>query len=252
MTGNPSLAMVALRQAEFPSVEDTARFMKATWPDAPLPGGAVRKGNVATFHMGEAAGALTLFPMPIPWSQLEGPCSCAWYWPGAEQQMQEHTAHAMVALLDDSSDPVAKAMRLTQLVAAVAQVTDAVGIFWGGGGLVHAPDSFLMLARRMTRDELPLYLWIDFRIDRRTDGPGLTLFTTGLEALGQKEIETQSFDGQPQELLETAFNVAHYLLDKKQEPNDGDTMGLADGRRLVVHHDRSMLDPNKRVLQLEF
>ena len=42
------------------------------------------------------------------------------------------------------------------------------------------------------------------------------LYTTGLEALGQTELEVPRYQGNPQQLLELAYNVAHYLIDRRK------------------------------------
>jgi hypothetical protein len=103
----------------------------------------------------------------------------------------------------------------------------------------------------MRRDNLPLFLWIDFRIELLEDG-ACRLYTTGLEALGQSELEVARFDGSPQELLDLAYNIAHYLLDKRKVVNDGDTIGLTDQVRATAHRRLSMLGGELEVIGLEF
>lgn len=245
------MAMVAVNDELLPLVEQLDNFIQATWPDSPPTSRVNEKGNVVTFSFGESTAALTLFPMPIPWQHLEGPCATAWYWPEASSEMRRHQRHILVTLIDEGRDPVEKSLRLTKLVMAVAAQCETVGIFWGPGHLVHSPQGFYELSRQMTRDDLPLYLWIDFRLEQIGEN-NFRLFTTGLEPFGHKEIEVERFQGNPQELLEMVYNVAHYVLDQKKPLNQGDTIGASETQQIAIHHTRSMFDPEQEVIQLEF
>ena len=61
-----------------------------------------------------------------------------------------------------------------------------VGIYWGAGTLVHSPEQFIEDAAQMTRDELPLNLWVDFRPQRNPDQT-LGIFTTGMASRSATE-----------------------------------------------------------------
>ena len=103
----------------------------------------------------------------------------------------------------------------------------------------------------MSDGNLPLFLWIDFRIEP-IEGGRYQLYTTGLDALGQSELEVSAYEGSPQELLDFAYNIAHYLLDRRKVVSDGDTIGLTEEVRATARLDKSMLDPKLDVIRLEF
>ena len=148
--------------------------------------------------------------------------------------------------------PIEKAIRLSQLSCAAASVTDAVGIFWGPGRLVHKPVDFQDQARQMGVDDLPLFLWVDFRLGQ-TEGGSVGLFTTGLRSPGGiEEIEVASFDGQPQELVSHAYNIAHYLLTSSKAVNDGQTIGVSEEQMATISRGPSMIDPAMVVWRLTF
>ena len=251
MSSNLWLAMVAQAKAELPDIETWPAALASAWPELPPVSNFRRRGNVLTFELGEATVGIASIPRPIPWEELEGPIAAAWYWPQAEDTLVDQQAHLLVTLLDEQKEPIPKSMLLTKIVAALVNEVDALGIFWGPGRLVHEPSAFVEQCSQMTHEHLPLYLWIDFRIQREADG-SLILFTTGLERLGQPEIEVRNYQGEPQRLLEAVYNVAHYALDRIKPLQDGDTIGVSDFERLVVHQEPSMLDPNKPVIRLEF
>ena len=100
---------------------------------------------------------------------------------------------------------------LTYLTAAVAAHTDAAGIYWLAGALVHAPQVFVEQVQGLVPDLLPLHLWIDFRLEPTDDGRH-RLFTTGMRAFHQEEIEIPPTDRAPADMLELAQSVAQYII----------------------------------------
>jgi hypothetical protein len=245
------LALVALEQAETPTFEHFAAWHAEQFPDAPQPVLAASTDKLTTFTVGDLTAAITLIPRPIPWSQLEGPCATAWYWPEATAEMRDHAAHLLIAVVDEGGKAIEKAMTLTRLTAATVASSTSVGVFWGPGRLVHSPGAFVEQAVQMKPDNLPLFLWIDFRIEQIDDGV-YRLYSTGLEALGDNEIEVERFDGEPQALLDFVYNFAHYLIDQKKLIRDGDTIGLTDEVQVTAHRGPSMLGGDIEVIQLQF
>jgi hypothetical protein len=200
---------------------------------------------------------LTLIDKPIPWSQLEGPCATAWYWPEAARVLRNHSSHLFVTLLDENQKALGQAMRMTRIVAALANSCPAIGLLWGASGAVHEPRAFAELAATATPEHLPLNLWIDFRVYEHDPGaggvdPGFGMFTTGLDALGHREFETPRYHGDPQRLVSAVYNVAHYVLEKQTVLRDGEVIGLPSGDEVTIREERSMIDPEQDVLRLEF
>jgi hypothetical protein len=245
------LALVALERPELPSFETVAQWLEEHFPAAPRPQAAGATDKLVTLTLGDFTAAVTLVPRPIPASQLEGPAATAWYWPDAAAALSHHQAHLLVTLIDEGGATLKKAMALTQLAAAGAATSPSIGVFWGPGRLVHPSAAFIDQSLQLEENNLPLFSWIDFRIEPLEVG-GYRLYTTGLEALGQSELEVARFEGSPQELLDLAYNIAHYLLDKRKVVNDGDTIGLTDQVRATAYRRRSMLDGELEVIGLEF
>lgn len=245
------LALAPLDRAELPAFDKIADWHAEHFPGAPQPTLAGSTEKLLTFSIGEFTAAAALVDRPVPWSQLEGPCATAWYWPGAAAALRDRPAHLLVTLIDEGGAAVKKAACLTRIVAALAATAEAPGVFWGPGRLVHAADAFVDQAVQMRDDNLPLFLWIDFRIEQNDDGT-LRLYTTGLEALGQNELEAAKFRGPPQELLDVAYNIAHYVLDQRKAINDGDTIGVTDDMQATIRRAPSMFGEEMEVLRLEF
>lgn len=247
--------LVALERAELPAFDRVAAAYAEQFLDAPPLAKASGTDNLLTFTIGDYTAAATLVPRPIPAGQLAGPAATAWYWPTAEADLSDHAAHLLVTLVDEGGRPVEKALALTRLAAALAATAPAVGVFWGPGRLVHPPDAFIEQAAPMGEHNLPLFLWVDFRVERadaELGAGGLRLFTTGLEALGAEEIEVADYVGEPGELVGFVYNVAHYMLERRKVINDGDTIGLTDAVQVTARRGPSMLGGEVEVVQLEF
>jgi hypothetical protein len=245
------LSLVALTKPQMPSFEAIAASSKKLFPAAEPPVAAGATASMLTLSLGGFTAAITLVPRPIPAAQVEALAATAWYWPTAADELSRQSAHLLVTLVDEGGQAVEKARRLTQLTAAAADASTSIGVLWGPGRLIHPPAAFIDQAVQMRSDDLPLFLWIDFRIERMEDG-SLQLYTTGLESLGQSELEAANFRGEPQQLLDFAYNIAHYLLAQSKVIRDGDTIGLTDEVQVTARRGPSMLDADLEVLKLEF
>jgi hypothetical protein len=140
---------------------------------------------------------------------------------------------------------------LTHLVAAVASHTDAAGIYWGSGTLVHDPQVFIEQVHDLSPDNLPLPLWIDFRVVPNDDGSN-RLFTTGMKAFNEAEIEIPHSQKQPAEIFNFACAIAEYIITSHAEIRDGETVGRSETERIRATHAPSMCDSAVTVLRLDF
>ncbi len=251
MTNSTWLALVALSEPVLPDPRQVSPLCDAMAPDeAPLVQSSATE-RMATFQWGESTVAYTLVDQPIPFDQLAGPCECAWYWPNAAQELARHTAHLIVALIDEGRDRIAKGIKLTRLAAALLASDEALGLQWGGSRQVHSPAAFIELAAKMAPDDLPLYLWIDFRIEPIGTATW-RLFTTGLEAFGKLELEVGHYEGDPQDLVNHVYNIAHFQLEQPNGMKGGDTMGLPGNVQATIEEAKSFAGDDQDVLRIDF
>ena len=214
--------------------------------------GSVREDDgKIVFGLGGDHAAIALMPAPIPWTELEGPCATAWWWPEAGEKMKKHTSHVLVALAGSAGNLVQRHVTLTHLAAAVAAHTEAAGIYWGGGTLVHEPQAFIEQAGDITPKNLPWPLWIDFRVERNDEGSS-RLFTTGMKAFNQLEIEIPHSRKAPAEVFDFACSIADYIITTNPRIEDGHTVGRSEAEKVRAAHAPSMWDPKIEVLRLDF
>jgi hypothetical protein len=245
------LSMVALDTPSLPAPKEMVATLSSL-SGMIVPWKAVEaKETTLAFPLGGNTAAVALIPGPISWSNLEGPCATAWWWPEAEVKMRGHNSHLLVALGGEEGDAAQRSLVLTYLLAAVSAQVDAAGIFWGGGALVHDPPVFFDEARQASAEKLPLHLWVDFRIERNDDGT-LRLFTTGMKALEKLEIEIPRSRRQPAELYNFAVSIADYQLSLGAVIRDGHTIGRSADEEVPAAHAPSMWDSSLTVLRVDY
>lgn len=246
-----AVAMVALpRVGPLPALSDLNAWLAGHAQSMPPLIAAQSSDEALAATAGDAELMIGLMTAPIPWPELEGPCASAFWWPEAAEVMKAHAAHLIVGLRAEEMVPVERNLWLTALIAAVLSTGEASGVYWGAGALVMPPELFMEAAITMTHEVLPLDLWIDFRVSREEDG-SISLFTTGLEDLGHMDLEISRSNVDPGTARESAWNVAHYLLDQGPVLDDGDSIGFGPDEQIRIRHVPSMWNPAKTVIRLE-
>jgi len=242
--------MVVLRAPQLPAFQMLAELYAKHFPAAPVLSAEVDSSATSiALRSAEASFTITLSPSPIPWSELAGPCETAWHWPQATKRLQQHSAHLVVTATSRGLDVIDLTLSLTRVVAAAALSTPALGIYWDTAMQVHNVKSFVLEAEKAVRTQLPLYLWLRFGLVREDDG-STSLYTTGLAELDHMEVELPHSALDPQTMVDRAFNIAHYLLEKGPVLEDGQTIGISENEKFITAHAPSMLDPERRVYSL--
>jgi hypothetical protein len=247
----PLLAMVAVNSPSPPPPDALLASVEELSGTTIDRASVLCKSGSMAFPLERNAAGVGLMPKPIPWKDLEGPCATAWWWPEATEAMKTHSGHVLVFLAGESGGTIQRHLALTQLAAAVAAHTDAAGVYWGSGALVHEPQAFIEEARKASRENLPLPLWIDFRVEENDNGSH-RMFTTGLQAFGKYEIEIPQSEKGPAEIIDFACSIAHYLLASDKIIEEGHTVGRSAREKIVVHHGPSMWNERLTVLRLDF
>ena len=247
----PILAMIALDDGALPPLEPVLQCLRQALPDAPAATAIESRADLCSFRIGDEQGAYALMPTPIPWRELEQPCAEAWYWPQAAETMRRHRRHVVVTLAGGRSDMATRCLLLTQVTAALAANSHCTGIYWGAGALVNSAPDFIAQSRDMSREYLPLSLWIGFRTRQRDDDT-IDMYTVGMKVFGHHEIEVQGSRAEPKRILNTVFSAAHYLIDNGPVFSDGDSFGLTEDDEVAIHIVRSARNPSQQVYQFSF
>lgn len=243
------MAMVALREAVLPEPEELAWVLRQRWSDKPRFGRFKRQEQTLQCDIGAAAAVVGLIPMPIPADDIAAASMASLAWPEARTSLEKHTAH-LICSVGGSVEKKVAAFQLTKLVAAVVEVTRAAGVYWGAATMVHSPELFLDQAWEMTTEFLPLNLWIQFGL---AGVPGkVSLRTKGMSSLGLMEIEIIDSEHSTEDMVDFAFNAAHYLLDYGPVLADGHTFGMSGDQKVLVRHVPSVGDESATVYRLQY
>ncbi|MEZ4370051.1 MAG: DUF4261 domain-containing protein [Polyangiaceae bacterium] len=251
MTSTMRLAMVPLRVSQLPDAQALCDAYAREWPDqvTPEPAAAAPDGSGATLEGAKFAALISLNAAPIPASDLEPAYRAALHWPEAKQSIEGHVAHLVVTVISDELDAVDVMLELTRIVGACLLTSEAAGVYWGGGSLVNGVEAFLDDAREMSREYLPLYLWVRFGLMRDKHNTA-TLYTLGMDQFDLMEVEFVRSKLDLETLTDRAFNGAHHLLDNGPILADRDTIGLTPTERFLVRHVTSVVDPERTVYSL--
>ena len=247
----PTLAMIALGDQPQISGAAIVRDLAATWPALPPATKPDQSDASLTFSVGDTLVALGLMPAPIPWGDLEGPCATSWLWPNAEAELKQHKQHLIVFLTKDD-DPIEASKLLTQVIASIlAACPQAIGVYWGNATLVVPKALFREFATGMLPDELPLPIWIDFRVGPGKDGK-MAGFTHGMKWLGHMELETLNSPESPGALRERLMDLCGYLLQNGPVIKDGHTVGRSAEEKIRVVFSPSSFGHEGQVMRLDY
>jgi hypothetical protein len=245
-----ALSMIMLREEAAPTASRIEQELRTRYPDL---NAAVASAEDGTASLEARNGALVvaLMPVPIPWSDLEGPCATSVIWKNAADDVKAHRAHLIVTILSELNE-LERSILLTQTTVAVLAACDgAIGVYWGNATLLVPKAIFIEFAEAILPQGPPLDIWIDFRVGwqepKRSTG-----FTQGMTALGHMELEAQDWPEKPSDLRDRMQGLARYLLDNGRVIKDGDTIGQDATEKIRVVYAPSSYGHEGLVMQLRY
>ena len=230
---------------------DVQRHLAANWPDLPAATEIAEGHGTLSMQVGAPSLIMGKMPAPIPWSDLEGPCATSILWKNAAKEVKAHTLHWIITV-NGELEPVALSRLLTQgTAAALSACPAAIGVYWGNATLIVPRAIFLDFATDVLPHGPPLHIWVDFRIgqDSAKSSSG---FTTGMQALGHMEFETQQAPEPPGELRERLLSLAGYVIENGPVIKDGDTVGEDADEKIRVVYSKSASGYKEKVMRLVY
>jgi hypothetical protein len=200
-------------------------------------------------------GALVIvakIDVPIPWSELEGPCSTSLFWKNAADEIKQHKLHWIVTI-NGELEPLEMSKLLTQVTGSImATCPAAIGVYWGNAAMVVPKDIFVEFVETELPERMPLDIWVDFRVGWEKPNVSAGAFTTGMAALGHMEIEVKGSPERPSELRERLVALATYLVENGPVIKDGDTVGSSNEERIKVKYSKSEFGHEGLVMRLNY
>ena len=245
----PVFAFVALRKLTVPTAQDVEKALKANLPDGTKIEDIQPDNKAITFSVDGQRAMIGLMDMPIPWGDLEGPCATCWHWKNATEEMKAQKAHVIVMLFSKKGTQIDQCILLTKLLSATTQMFDAIGIYWGHGSVVMNKEELQKSAATASKDDLPLMVWIEYRIQKNADGT-VNVITTGLDYFGCMELEVINSKNKPTEILNMVMAVSSMTLNGELF-KDGDTVGPDENTKIKTHYVKSVWDRPEKVLRID-
>jgi hypothetical protein len=239
------MAMVLLSAKECPSASMLDDYYKQQYPSIKI----VCEKSILSFSLDGINIVCALMEAPIPKEELEGPIQTTKFWNNATEDIQNHTAH-LVVTASGETEPKNLAFQLTKAIEGILQCTYALGVYWGAATNIIQKDIFIEFSKNCSIEYLPLYLWIDFRCFKK-DKKSYALFTTGMKALGFKEIEVFKSQIDCSVLIDKSFNLSHYLLDNGDIIRSGHTIGFTKDEKIKIIIESSFVNKGEFVYALK-
>jgi hypothetical protein len=166
-------------------------------------------------------------------------------------KLPPHAAHLIVALNDpETASKTERLSRLTWLLAAVAEASDAVGVYWGDAGATHEPKFFISVAKD-TAMVGRLMLWTGVSAVKQADGR-ISVLSTGMKQLGLPNLLLIAPAKLPSgDTLKTFFDLLAYMVNRGEALPEGDTVGRTADERLPVRYVPSPANPGEKVWRVE-
>jgi hypothetical protein len=242
------LAFVLLGKAELPRagrvIASFERLAPAGVARLRLPPGEPGEGDgdALVLDLGEEGRVMIgLVPAPVP--KEEADRHAQWSLAGAAQgwTLPPHRAHVIVAWMQASARPPLESVkRFTWILAAVADASRALGVYWSDSGATHPADHFVRVAAKAD-SPLMVTLWSGLSIaSDRGDPERMSLVSLGMSQLELPELELSApRTAEKGAALGFFYDLLAYEARRGAAIPEGDTVGRSAEERLRVKYVRS-------------
>jgi len=197
---------------------------------------------------GNGYALVALMPAPVPKQEADAAARYSVSALGGRWKLPLHKAHLVVVAQGDGS-PLERLGAFTSILAAVAEASPAVGVYFGGAGASHDPKFFRELAHEHdVRSRLPL--WSGVSIARETDGR-LSLLSLGMKQLELPDLLLVASREKADEAVPMLYDLLAYVVSRGGPLADGDTVGRTAAEKFPVHYVPSPVDPKVKVWRVE-
>jgi hypothetical protein len=248
-----AIAMIPLVKGARLSPSKTLADLKATWSLDIDPASVKKESGTLSFGIGETFAAIAVMPAPIPASELEGPIATSILWPDAGKELAQSRGHLIVTVMSplEEDSPVELRKQLTMVTASVLEGCEgSQGVYWGDATMLIRRDVFREIAIE-SLPEPPLLLWVDFRVGAGENGKAAG-FTTGMEALGLMEIESNAANEPPAQFRDRLMGIANYLVTNGLVIQNGHTVGEDENEKIQVVYGQSNFGHEHAVMRLQY
>jgi hypothetical protein len=240
--------MVLLNQIKSLDIIKTVKSLRNNWGltlEEPEP-----NKDTHVFMIGDQMVAIALIPAAIPGDEVKIAGQYNYFWPNAEVEACAHQGHLLVTIMNSGSDPVKSNILFAQIIAAVLENSDSIGVYIGSRSLVIKKDFYLENIKMMNDSNLPIYLWIYFGL--REEKGKRSMYTYGLKEFKKEEIEILDTDMDFNAINELLVGVVQYVLRYDKELKHGETIGFTEDQKLnLIYSKARFLEGNSLKISIQ-
>lgn len=243
----PALSFVLLPAPMTVDPASVVKAFSALFPEAPrLEHHPSDKAQVLHFSSASGPTFAAVMPVPVPGKEAEeavGRSLSAFRKGGFT--LPPYGAHLVVTSMGEALKTAAGLARHTQIVAALAQATGAVGVYEGNAGATHHPEFYVSVAADVA---VPAMLWNGVSLVR--DGDRVELLSLGMAQLGLPDLLLVAPAAEGNEALAFFFDLLGYVAGRGAPIPDGETVGRDADEKLAVRYVPSPLDEAVEVARI--
>jgi hypothetical protein len=225
---------------------------KRLFPDAAPP--TVERAadpSSCTLHLGSDALIIATMPAKVPNGEAESAARFSIASFGPAGKIEPHGAHLAVVYQNAEERPtIGSLQRFTRALAAIAVVSNAVGVYWGDAGATH-PAKFFVEVASDPAIEMPLFLWTGISVAQAAPGRTSLLSVGMWPQLKMPDLEMTAPSGKANDALSFFFDLLAYVARRGAVPNDGETIGRTPEEKWVVKYGKSPMDPERPIWKVE-
>lgn len=193
---------------------------------------------------------VALMPAPVPDGEADEGARFSLSSFRGQGELPPHRAHLIVPWQTGAeTPPVEQVRRFIAVLASIAEVTDAIGIYWGNAGATHHADFFLSVAAEQDLMST-LALMSGVSIAHEEDGR-LSMLSLGMQQLDLPDLLLVASGDSPNDQLATLYDLIGYLAERGEPIPEGQTVGRTKDERCPVRYVPSPIDPSLQVWRVE-
>ena len=197
---------------------------------------------------GESVTYVAVMPAQVPNGEAEEFSRYSYASLLGAEPVQEHDTHAIVITRSTLATPLDSLGQHIRHTAAVAQTLDAVGIYDGNAGATHLTPFYVSCAQS---EELPSPLITGLSVGQESPDR-LSILTKGLTRLGLREFLITVPAGDAQACLDYLLDLVSYVVGRREQLGDGETVGRTAEESFLVTHRASPTSDSEEVVSIDF
>lgn len=225
------LAMPLFKNGETYDIEKVIGHLKTFW-QLDVSDEDKIDNEAAVFSIEGQMVAIARMPGPVPWEEIKSTASYNYLWPSAEDELKDHTGHAIVTVMSGDMPALDRYRILSKMLCSILMTSNCVGIYQGSQTLLLSREYYLDCVEDLQTGEIPVPIWIYIGI--RSGDNGVSLYTYGMEGFGKHEIEIIDSKKDNTELYDFLLNITSYVIGQDVTLKDGETIGYSADHKVAI------------------